>query len=334
MIFALVLLRLSYSMETSDCHAINYDINGTEIDCIVFDGTYINIYECVPGYTCQTDILNNTSSITSTECKPLNRNSTCTGNFDICPGMPCCTNNDCKSANCMYNVCTNLNSCTVDEDCVSNTFCDNEVCVDSYKTEDPCQKDSHCPIGNGCNHGICMPLLSLDIGSGTEDDKFCATGFAYNGTCESIQITVNKTVLHSPFVCFISDVCTYTLKYSGKFYSALPCLCGGVADTVGYCSSFVVYDYDYSMNLYSYLSYSSSNCGGNYTSTLNAETLLSCGSIGLDSYYSFIKRLYQGYYWNLYYSGILDNCALRLGLYDPKASLSGYIYISLMIILL
>ena len=122
------------------------------------------------------------------------------------------------------------------------------------------------------------------------------TGFLINGICEAISVSVNKTAISSPFQCRIGDMCNYTLTYSNSLFDRQPCICSGLEGYVGYCSNYVINDYNYAIAMYANLDYTSSNCGGIHTSTLDPGILLECGSISKSSYYQFINVLYTGYY--------------------------------------
>lgn len=329
----LLILCTGYSLDPNSCPALNCSTNRIRMDCMeLIDSSTMNIYKCTPGYVCPTQALNNTDKVANVSCKPLIRNSTCTGSSDLTSGRACCTNNDCKSEECLHSICTPTTACDADEDCVSNTYCVDANCMPTFKTGSPCSHENQCSIGDGCNNGYCTTLTTLDIGAPAEDSKFCVTGFAYDGLCESIQITVNKTIQKAPYECFLGDLCNYTLTVSKKFFNESACICAGDGSYKGYCSAYIIYDYDLSSNLYNYLGYSSSNCGGNYTKTLDPDILLECGSISKSNYYNFIQGLYRAYYWNLYQSNVLDSCALMLGLYDPNASEGILIMFSLGII--
>lgn len=316
----LLLLSLSHGMESENCRDMNCDSVTRNSDCVVVSTSYINLYKCTEGYKCPTAILNNTASMVDTTCEVLVRNFTCTGAFDLTPGRKCCTGNDCKSGICANNVCTTISPCSVDEDCIRSKYCSGSSCVDCKSEGDSCSRDAECSISYGCNLGICTQVLSLPIGSPASDSKFCQTGFYYNNTCEGVDVSVNRTAQVSPFECRIKDVCNYTYTYAKNIIELQPCLCSGKSGMVGYCSAYVAYDPLYAAAMYANLDYTSSNCGGIYVSSVDPEILLECGSIGKANYYAFIKDLFRAYYWNIYNSGILENCAMLLDLYDPNAS--------------
>ena len=329
--FHLLLLRVVNSMESSSCHDMGCDSTSRNSNCIVV-GSNITLYTCTEGYSCPTAILNNTDPIADVACVPMVRGSTCTGTGNLTVGRQCCTSNDCNSANCYNMVCTALSPCVVDEDCNFSSYCSGGNCVNSSPAGLGCTSDTHCEPGLGCNYGICTVLLSLDLGAPAMDGKFCLTGFFYNNICDAVTVMVNRTIQPLPFQCYISDMCNYTYTYQLSVIVILPCLCSGVANTVGYCSSYVANDASYATDMYSNLYYSSSNCGGVYASTVDPDILLECGSISKTSYLTFIQDQFHAYYWNLHNSGVLDTCATTIGLYDPNATFAAHLVISMVFI--
>lgn len=268
------------------------------------------------------------------ECYPIFREGTCAGDFTLTEGRYCCSDNDCKSETCVNQVCRGISGCDVDEDCINNNYCSGGSCVSSKSDGSSCSRDAECSVGSGCNVGICTELLSLKVGSYVSDSKFCITNYTsgkevQNGEdeayCDSVQVWVNRTLQSSPFECFTTkDWCNYTLVYGNRAISYERCLCdgngkgdNGIEWTKGYCSYYVVNDFDYAKSMYSYLKYKTSNCGGKYRSTIDPKILVECGSIGRGDRYSYLKALYRGYYWNLYMGGILEGCAVIMDLYDP-----------------
>jgi hypothetical protein len=318
-----LLLSTVSAMDTGECLPLYCNANTTQDYCIDANSTYITLYTCTPGFYCNTTILNDDNAITSqVDCVPLNRSNQCQGSGDLSEGRQCCTNTDCKSGSCYNLICTGISPCVVDEDCVGNQYCASGSCVASLSDGSACSSDNQCNVGSGCNAGLCTPLFSLDSGSNTTAAKFCSTNFMFDGACDYVSVYVNRTFQTNPFVCFTPrDMCNYTTGYAQINITFEPCTCAGSNNpTVGYCSKYMLNDYNYSVNLYANIAYNSSNCGGESKNTVDVERLLECGSISKSQYYWFIQNQQRALYWNIYQAGILDECAVALDLYDPNWS--------------
>jgi hypothetical protein len=322
--YAILLLAFKVSgMDTEVCRQMVCDTTTVKDDCYSIVGDVISVHACQPQDQCDTDIFNTTEVIEDEmvgECHAIFRNGTCAGDLTLTEGRYCCTDNDCKSGYCVNQVCRGISGCDVDEDCINDNYCSGGTCVSSKSDGSSCSKDAECVVGSGCNVGICTNLLSLSVGSLVSDSKFCITNYTYDDYCDSVQVWVNRTLQSSPFECYTTkDFCNYTLVHAKESVAYNRCLCDGNGNgwTKGYCSFHVVNDYDYAKSMYSYLKYSTSNCGGKYRSTIDPKILVECGSIGKGDRFSYLKALYRGFYWNLYMGGFLEGCAVTMDLYDP-----------------
>lgn len=328
-----------FGMDTVACRKMECDTTTFKKDCYNVNDYVISVHACQPENRCSTEIFNTTrkvenlqdededmdlNNLTNSECYPIFRNGTCAGDLTLTEGRYCCSDNDCKSESCINQVCRGISGCDVDEDCINDNYCSGGSCVSSKSDGSSCGRDAECSVGSGCNSGICTELLSLKVGSPVSDSKFCITNYTYKKEkeevtyCDSVQVWTNRTLQSSPFECYtIKDTCNYTLVYAQESLIIDKCLCDGNNWTRGYCSYYVVNDFDYAKSMYSYLKYKTSNCGGKYRSTINPEILVECGSIGRGDRFSYLKALYRGYYWNLYMGDFLEKCAVVMDLYDP-----------------
>lgn len=293
------------------------------------------VHECRPGFVCDADIFNNYTNITmDVPCLSIYEVYSCTGNFNLTQGRRCCSDNDCRSSVCANGVCTGVLPCVDDDDCGQNTYCSGGDCVPSLDDGSSCERDGECIAGSGCNYGTCVKLLSLDDGEPADNEKFCMANYTFNSVCESILMYVNRTLQPNPFECFTTkDYCNYTRAFSNTSLSLEPCICAGKQNTLGYCSRYVIYEKDYAQQMLSYLDYSKSNCGGQYSSTIDPDILLECGSISLKSYLDYKKAFARGRFWNLEQNGLLEECGFIMDIFDPNATFGQFLYFNLAILL-
>lgn len=294
------------------------------------------VHECRPGFVCDSDIFNNYTNITwDVKCLPIYKTYSCAGDNSLTAGRRCCTENDCKSSVCANGVCSGVSPCADDEDCGQSTYCSDGICIKSLDDGVGCSRDGQCKAGSGCNKGKCVGLLSLNDGEATENEKYCSANLTYNSTCESILMIVNRTLQPNPFECFtVKDYCNYTRAFSNTSLSFEPCLCAGKSNTLGYCSRYVIYEKNYADKMLSYLKYSKSNCGGQWSSTTNPDILLECGSISLKDYLAYKHAFARGRFWNIEQNGLLEECGFIMDIFDPDATFGRKLLLNFMILLL
>jgi hypothetical protein len=305
--------------------------------CYSYTSKEFIIHECRPGKVCESDYFNNVSSLATINvtCLDIYETYNCNGTGTLTSGRRCCSDTDCNTGTCANLVCTRPSSCQEHEDCSSGTYCNNGNCLPSGLEGSSCKDDAECKAGFGCNYDKCTKLLSLDDGSEAEDNKFCQSNYTYLKKCESVLVYVNRTLIPSPFECFVTkDMCNYTLTISNTSIAYEPCICAGKNNTLGYCSRWVVLTSSYAKKMHKFLDYDKSNCGGKYKSTTNPDVLLECGSISKKDYIGYKKAWARGRFWNLEQSGLLEECGFILDIFDPNASFAGFLIVSFGIIFL
>ncbi|CAG9326109.1 unnamed protein product [Blepharisma stoltei] len=244
------------------------------------------------------------------------------------PAGSCCSvNSYCASGSCDSDgYCVGIQdggTCTADEDCFPNYYCDSSSgsCKESKGKEDPCTRSNQCGIGFFCSAtdgtGLCYQLYSQDLGHKTQTELICKSGYMSNGICDSIDVYVGTKKLSEPFRCNIGDTCTYKSNQKGTVISTGPCYCDGVGTDQGYCGDMIEYATEVLDTMRKKLRYTSSQCSGANSHTLDWDILSLCESVSTELYTYYLYSLEQAQYWTIYQSGAIDSCLLDLGLFDP-----------------
>ncbi|OMJ74717.1 hypothetical protein SteCoe_26293 [Stentor coeruleus] len=247
-------------------------------------------------------------------------------------GESCCSEINCISGNCVNYICKGKYSgsrCASSEECLPSNYCaDDYTCKQLMKYGDTCTKDEECPIGGGCDYGICTELFSLIIGNITSDHKFCQSNFTVDGKCDilTVKISGSEYLLYTPFMCSEGDICEYYLS-NDTLYDKTPCKCAGYKNLPeGFCGDHLLYVTSVMDFVISELKYSTSDCSGYKTHTDQPKYLYECKSISAEKYTFWENTYFQSRYWNLFVTGSLDECASNFDLWDPFYTYRDYAF--------
>jgi len=298
--------------------------------CITISGTTVTAHPCDDSHICSgLEYFGNYEDFEVSTCVSMGSEETVD-----CPefdGLPtysyCCHDADCFSGSCDNNYCAAVGDgelCAVSEDCESDYYCYGFVCVDVLEEGDSCTIDDQCPVGHGCNRLHCVELWSLDPGAVVDSGKYCKSGWTnVDSRCESVSIYVDGTVLEEPFKCTIGDTCTHIGDYNNLSYDTFDCQCAGDGSTKGYCKM----EYPttgFHDEIHSKLQYDSSECAGDSVHTGSVHELVRCESISEDGG-DFVQEM-NGIIstWSLYQSGVIDDCAEDMLLFDPSVDMDSW----------
>jgi len=227
-----------------------------------------------------------------------------------------CTDGICGPAD--YNsYCGSHSVCKAGSYCYNLTSTINGYCKTTLPEGSACTKDYECDTGLGCNKKICTKLFSIYYSDQADDAKFCISNYLTNGYCDAIKVYANGRLIAPPYQCRIGHTCTYKSLVYDDVIASEPCLCSGTNTSIGYCASYMSLAYEHIGSLYEDMQYSDSKCAEDRTHVGDIETLWACGSISDDQYNHWVLMNQQFNYWALYQSGVIDNCAKGIGLFDP-----------------
>jgi hypothetical protein len=338
-----LLFNLALSLDTNNCTNINCDSSISPY-CMKILSNQISVNPCDSGYECLgiSKILSQASDFINISCtpSPTSQPVLCGENWgpgNNPAGWTCCSNQNCLSNNCESSICQGKSigsACTVDEECTTYSYC-NKTCTNLLWNGDKCSKDNQCPIGNGCNMGICTELFSVNIGNFISDPKFCRTNFSINGTCDALQISSDNSIadgLYPPYVCDIGSPCYYFSINFQKLYSIEDCLCSGSTGTTGYCPIIKGVSL---VDFTSRIGYNSSSCSGFLAHTIDPTLLYTCDSILAFDEEFYIQVSTQRIYWPIFQSQSLLGCAEDLEIFNPILYGSGgrfiIVYLSILL---
>ncbi|OMJ92920.1 hypothetical protein SteCoe_4262 [Stentor coeruleus] len=236
-----------------------------------------------------------------------------------------CSSNICSVPRC-YGV-PEGDYCRDDGGCMPFYHCENNVCTESYQEGDSCEIDNQCPPGHGCDKGECTLFFLKSIGESSDDGKFCKSNYAINGYCDSLLINRTGVELDSPFFCKIEETCDYISKRNGELLFSRPCACAGVKYKGGGYCTFELEHADKIVNeQYIYMTYTYSNCSGDYSHTDDPRILYQCGSISEDQFNFFWNLRGRARYWGFYQTGAINNCSVYFDLFDTVYDLDLYAF--------
>jgi hypothetical protein len=298
----------------------------TTDNCIQVIGSQVSVYGCKAGYECDYSSLSNlTCYMQNVTCAAVvNYINPCGSDLvNASAGMPCCNNADCASGSCSSgNNCqgvSNLNGCQITANCNAGLYCSKGTCTYLKSVGSACSSDDECSIGSGCNNNQCAYIFSLNNKQPASDPKFCKSNFVHNGECDTIEIYLNgkDTQLSYPYRCSTGSTCYYRLNSTGDVYNTSACSLNPSGSGIGYCSLYSNYtDAVFAIN--SELQYSGSSCSGAPSHTTNINDLFTCGSVSYYASYKYLRYFGQLQFPNLYDSGVLNNCSMSIGLFDPN----------------
>lgn len=325
-IFFLVLPYLSFSLNYVSCpELVCSTLDNSK--CVEVAESEVLVAACPTNFVC-----NNTAQFgdynahTDAICEA----ATTTTSTVSCLGIGvantydrCCTNSDCGSGVCSNFFCVGIpggGACLIDEQCAPFYFCSSNICVVSYYEGKACTAHNQCRPGHGCNELKCTQFWSITTGKMTDDAMFCKTGFARNGECDSVLIYVGDDRLDDPYKCNIGDMCDYRYSSDKVLFTSAPCQCAGKDSTKGYCKPQGAVDGIYDV-VFPKMKYATSACSGGYAHTTHTPTLFRCWSILTDQYRYLGNMVRMMNNWALYQSGVLDDCAVSMTLYDPDVDI-------------
>jgi hypothetical protein len=257
---------------------------------------------------------------------PVSENRT-----NLYTGQKCVLDANCLSVNCLDGICLGLpdgSSCTASDECLPGSYCESDtfICALCKSYDDYCTLDEECPIGGGCNQGLCTALFSLQTNSVASDAKFCQSNFLVDGYCDilTLQIKDSEFALYSPFMCVENEVCQYILS-NGTVFDEQPCMCGGFHNLPeGFCGHYLVNVDTVMTPVYKALQYSTSTCSGHGAHTVNPTEMLDCGAIPYNTFVFYWNIYNQSNYWNIFITGSLDSCSYGFGFWDPYYTYSNF----------
>lgn len=241
-------------------------------------------------------------------------------------GEECCKDSNCASNSCENLKCSGLpinSPCDNTTACAPGHYCKDSVCTSALNSGSSCKLDEECGIGYGCNNGYCTKIWSVKFTKAAQDPKFCESNYAFGDHCDKIQIKLNGTKeLFEPFECSVYDLCTYvSAAYEQVVYST-SCLCSGYDNGVkGYCGLFINQVEEVFGNLYKNMQYTSSRCSGDKAHSGDPYQLWQCGSISSDDYEKYVIENKRNNHWNVYKSGVLNNCADSITIFQVGAGM-------------
>lgn len=329
MIILLWLIQVSEALDYVNCTLVICD-NSTDSDyCMEFDEekedwtVLLNYPKCET--SCDYDklyLMDNTWE--DVNCAAYNTSLRLpTGAFCSVPQN--CSSNICSVPRC-YGV-PEGEYCHDDGGCMPFYHCENNVCTESYQEGDSCSIHNQCPPGHGCDNGKCRLFFLKDIGEKADDGKFCKSNYAIDGYCDSLLINKTGVELDTPFSCKIDEFCVYVSKRTGNELFSLPCACAGVKlKGGGYCTFELEHADKIVQEQYIYMTYTYSNCSGDYSHTDEPGILYQCGSISEEQYLFFWNLRGRARYWGFYQTGAIDECSVYYDLFDTVYDLDIYAF--------
>ena len=324
MLILFLFFPFSLSIDTGNCYEISCGTSNSSINCIEVDGItkQVTLNSCIYGCDYSSLYLPSTS-FTNISCKssPLVPSVT---------GSACEKASDCYSNICSVPICYGVSQnkyCPNDEACQPGFYCDSDsfTCQPSLNPGDSCNVNNECPVGYGCDFGICTLFFSIDEGNPASENIFCKSNWVFGGVCDSILVYYNGKRLFPPFECKIGEFCTYTSYVTEVVYANEPCTCQGILNKGGgLCSNFLEWSNDLVQDNYVYLTYTYSSCSGNYSHSDDPDVLLMCGSISQQQHDFMFNLRGQSRYWALYKSEVIEDCSVKYNLFNYSYNFSEY----------
>jgi len=347
MLLLVLLFSYTKALHTQECYEITCEpVTSQDNQCIVANETsqMVQLYQCQEGYVC--DNYKQLGSIYegdwgNVDCVPkqnqTDKPTECTDQ-DISTGFECICDKNCFSGTCQNGRCMGLSegaNCTGSEYCMPNYYCLDKQCVPAKAEGENCTDSQECLNGLGCNEGLCTKYFSLELGDLASQKAFCKSYAVSENRCDELTVFINDTKLEEPYSCNIGDVCTFQFKNSKKEFESVECACPGIQNaTEGYCSQHIdkltaevkklMYDYcktrfedDYEECMYSFF-LKDLKCSGEYAHTITNQNLYDCGLYNKDWYEFFENSKKMHMYWPVYQSGVVDDCAAELEIFDRE----------------
>lgn len=259
----------------------------------------------------------------------------CETKGEIQTGQQCCSNINCLSGTCIDGYCKGKKSgasCIYSSECEVHLYCKDEECTQTKSINENCESDDECNTGLGCNLKNCTQIFGLSKGSEAQDKKFCLSNFLLNGICDelSVRIRGEDGLLYAPYMCGQGDICDlYTMN--GSHYMDYECLCAGYMNLPeGFCGYELVNVGGTLSRVYKELRYSTSRCSGDNAHTDDPIVLYQCNSISKDQFILYWNIYYQFYFYNIFVTGALDNCADSYNLWNYTYSFNDYFSFSVL----
>ena len=334
MLILVILANLCQALRTSNCYSVSCR-ELSEDQCIGVVGSNVYLSECPQGKSCYDRNYNLATTLFDWS------NQTCIERYDygcyvpvgrVPPrsfgaGEKCCGYDSvCYSEKCTENRCEPVQKgreCSFDEVCGPDLWCKDQVCTETRKPGESCERDAMCELGCGCHLGTCTLLFSLDVGTDTDCWECCETTYRNpEGRCDQIAIweetSSGPVQLEYPFECEVGNDCAYYSHFGGKLQERSECVCSGEGTNSGYCSEYWGFKYadPYIAKIKNKINWDNSICSGRNALGLTPQSLFGCNLIDKETY-RYAKELEnKETYWPVFHSGVIDECASKLGLFD------------------
>lgn len=139
------------------------------------------------------------------------------------------------------------------------------------------------------------------------------------GYCDGLEVWSKNEILHDPYDCDMGFLCQYRSMLYQNIIDKELCLCAGLEDGhKGYCGKYMTKVRSNIGNIFANMQYDESICSGESSHTNDIDILYACKSINEDDYNYYKSWELASTYWNLYQSGVIHDCAVGLGLFDPN----------------
>ncbi|CAG9316480.1 unnamed protein product [Blepharisma stoltei] len=331
----LTLFGVALGLDTSSCRTVSCGSTAASGgNCVTTTTSTVTVNDCSSGEHCaNTAQFGDNNAWTDSLCVATTSTSTdnCVGDGTLVTWGKCCVDADCFSGDCgVNNRCKPVaegDACTVDEHCDGFHYCGSgKTCVSTVSEGKQCSTSNQCEPGYGCSLGLCTQYWSQAISTKVSAAYYCETNTIdayYN--CDNYTVSVDgSNPLASPYQCVVSSQSCIYKSYTSSATHTLACQCGGGADaTVGYCPVRYPLEGTYE-NFYPKFQYYTTECSGSKAHSQDPNVLYDCESIWNDQllYWNNVQGAWQD--WALYSSGVIDDCASDIGVYDPDFDVDSY----------
>jgi len=332
--FGILLVALCQGLLFEDCHFISCNPEQSDTCVLVQEPTKsVLVSKCPEGFGCNFN--NNYAQLgfswkkqwTNTTCSELQvtEPSSCE-EYLARPGSPheCCKDSDCASGECQVPICVGFSegkACSASEDCLPDFYCSEGTCQKTKLEGEKCTQSEECSIGLGCDSEVCTEYFSKELGERSSSGDFCKSSVAYQGICDKVTIWEVRDFpveLEYPYECTIGNWCLFHAYWSGKQFGYHKCVCGGDGTGKGYCSIDLAFSKKdpVILEILDKLDYSNTYCSGSKVHSFDFDTLFFCNIVDKKTY-EYAKQLFKKkLYWEVYHTGVLDECAADLGLFN------------------
>lgn len=186
----------------------------------------VDLQTCDDNYFCAYNLKAFTGTCQKTDYSTLqflggncNKKSDCIASAEFCDNNTCIRNST--------TVCAANTDCAIGNYC--NSTAENPSCIPQQAVGGKCLAEGDCINSAGCLNGLCVAYYTLEDGLvvNADNDRFCKSGFALEGTCWSAALVGSGD-------CSESGICTYNANNT-MINSTSACVCGKNYQGMRFC---------------------------------------------------------------------------------------------------